>query len=61
MLEKQFVTERQNYILKGELAQGCAVLYKQQEVQRLKELEVKQQIKLFKFRKLIQSYFNKWN
>ncbi|MDY3200103.1 MAG: glycine--tRNA ligase subunit alpha, partial [Arcobacter sp.] len=33
------VTERQNYILKvRELAQGCAVLYKEQEVQRLKKV-----------------------
>jgi glycyl-tRNA synthetase alpha chain len=33
------VTERQNYILKvRELAQGCAVLYKEQEQDRLKRI-----------------------
>ncbi len=33
------VTERQNYILKvRELAQGCAVLYKEQEPERLKRI-----------------------
>ena len=34
------VTERQNYILKvRELAQGCAVLYKEQEIQRLEKVD----------------------
>jgi glycyl-tRNA synthetase alpha chain len=33
------VTQRQNYILRvRELAQGCAVLYKEQESDRLKRL-----------------------